>query len=305
MWQPLPTANVQVPEVRHDLEVADQPVSPPIAREPAAAETSAGEWPGPQVVDVIEGLTVPASSELWLLDPTDARLVYGRWLLGEDGLERLRSLHRSGVTLARRTTVGTENVQPRPTRWLAGFLQVAATLGFTVSVLSLLIWLHPSEELLGWPQVPLTGMALAVVAAAVARWLGRRSAGRIGEPPIEQAQALVDEIGRRRVTAPSAAAVSLAMRLREAWARLAPHLEGTPASQRARWERRFDDLLYALALSQSSGTRAGRPELRAWVEENTDRLIAALGENASAPPPIWPAPDGTFTHYLGYPTDRH
>ncbi|MDQ7991698.1 MAG: hypothetical protein REI45_03355 [Propionicimonas sp.] len=244
---------------------------------------------------------------MWLIDPTEDRLVYGRWVLGPDGLAGLRELNRVGVSVSDRPSM-VEALPHRPARRAS---EIARVVGILVGASALWAWVTAVDtwgQMPGWPWLPCLLTLLAGLAFGMFWWFDRRASQVVADPRNAQVNALLKVLDVARVRAPSAAVIEVAALVRAAWQEFtatAGYTQATPAEQHA-WQLRVDRLLYALALSQPSGSRPGRPELRGWIHRNTQRMLFDLAQGSGKPTPE-PAPDPvapeeqTLTHYPRYP----
>ena len=254
----------------------------------------------------------PEPADLWLLNPTDPRLVYGHWILQGEGLEQLRELHRRGASAgpARGSASGSST-------WYLNLVSVVALLGILTAVVYVVAWF--SEDVLpGWPAAPLVAAATSAAFIALAWWLESPQLLPDEAEPIRQTAALTEAIDRLRVRAPSPTAMELASRIRTSWndALLRRNLDHDP-DQWAELAYRVDELLYALALSQPSGRRPMRPDLLRWAERNAPRVLADLAGAVDPAKPssqadvetVTPIPirtdDPAIVHYSRYDPNPH
>ncbi len=280
-WQAPPASGLQpyALKVGQALAGVHQPWRQPRS-EPAAADPSKGELNGTDLVAVIEGRGTTDLTELWALDPSDPRLVHGEWVLEGEGLERLRELHRTGLSLNDYDPDG------QASTWTDELLQLAMIGGGVIAILYLLImWNSGPMVVPGWPMAPLIGAVVASVAGLLA-WLRKeRWIRSLTRPARRQVNALSLAIGRLRVRAPSPAAAELAVRIRTAWADATRNLEPERLAS-AEWValgRRVDELLHALALSQPSGRRPMRPDLLRSAERRIEPLIDDIARAVDRP----------------------
>jgi hypothetical protein len=237
------------------------------------ADTAKGELSGTDLVTAIEGRGVSDLAELWVLDPSDPRLVHGRWVLEGDALDRLHELHRAGVRF------DTYIPPTQPIDWVDELAGAAAIGGGITTALYLLIVLDSgTADVPGWPLVPLIAAAIAAVAVYATWRREHRATGSHSRVASRQIDELTATIGRLRVRAPSPAAAELAIRIRTAWADATRDLEEDRLAS-GEWValgKRVDELLYALALSQPSGRRPMRPDLLRSAGRGIEPLIGNI-----------------------------